>query len=504
MEKARKVWIILSALLVLVTAVAILYFVPPESFWVALGLAIAMVGYYVLVLVIRGQSVREKTPKPWHSIFSLFSYFLILSIIFGVLFFYVVSSAMELVLMVAIVFVLVMNLITVPLAIIHKFKEGRTLNTDLKEYPSISVIVPAFNEEKVIARTLENLIEAHYPNKEIIVVDDGSSDSTYEVASRYVNRGVKVIHRENGGKFAALNVGLCYAQGEIVITVDADTLVARTALLEIVKSFTDPDIGGVAGNLKVFNRHKFLTKLQSLEYLTQLEIVRRAFDNFGTVTVAPGAFSAFRKVAVAEAGNYDPDRLLEDFDLTIKLQKAHRFLCGDSDALAYTEAPETFRDVYKQRLGWYRGDFQNFWKHRDVFINSKFGFMHSLTLPYMLISMTLVPLAGIVVIASSIMMLLAGDWQTVLFAFILFAFLQLAVSILAILIGKDDLKLCIYAPFYIVGYKQILDFIMIKALIDIILSGGQYLKRERVQRYGFDETEKHPAHESHEMEPSRK
>jgi len=418
MSIARKVWMIVGVALVLIAAIAILYFVPPEAFWVALGMAFAMVAYYILVLIIRGQNVREKKPKRWHSMFSLISYFIILTIVFGVLYFYVVSSAMELVMMIAIVFILVMNLITVPLAIIHKFREVRMLEKEPDVYPSLSIIVPAYNEEKVIARTIENLIEAYYPKKEIIVVDDGSSDDTYKIACQFAVRGVKVIHRENGGKFAALNMGLCYAQGEIVVTVDADTLVARTALVEIIKSFSDPDVGGVAGNLKVFNRNTFLTRLQALEYLTQLEIVRRAFDNFGTVTVAPGAFSAFRKIAVAEAGNYDADRLLEDFDLTIKLQKAHKVLCGDSDAVAYTEAPETFRDVFKQRLGWYRGDYQNFWKHRDAFFNSKFGYMHSLTLPYMLMSMTMVPLAGIIVIASSLLMLLAGEWQIVLAAFI--------------------------------------------------------------------------------------
>jgi len=490
MSFARKIGMIIAAVFVLATAVALLYFVPPEAFWVALGLGLAMVVYYILVLIIRKQNVREKYPKRWHSLFSLVSYFFILTIVFVVLFSFVVSSAMELVMMISIVFILVMNLMTVPLAIIHRFRESRMLEKELTEFPPVSIIVPAYNEEKVIQRTLENLVEAYYPNKEIIVVDDGSSDDTYKIASKFTGKGVKGIHRENGGKFAALNVGLCYAQGDIVVTVDADTLVARTSLVEIVKSFTDPDVGGVAGNLKVFNRNSFITRIQALEYLTQLEIVRRAFDNFGTVTVAPGAFSAFRKIAVAEAGNYDNDRLLEDFDLTIKLQKAHRILCGDSDAVAYTEAPETWRDVFKQRLGWYRGDFQNFWKHRDAFFNSKFGYMHSLTLPYMLMSMTLVPLAGIIVVASTILMLMSGEWQIVLGAFGLFTVLQLLVSLLALIIGKDDLKLCLYAPFYILGYKQFLDFVMIKALIDIILGGGQYLKRERVERYGFEEAHK--------------
>lgn len=240
----------------------------------------------------------------------------------------------------------------------------------------------------------------------------------------------------------------------------------------------------MAGNLQVFNRTNILTKLQALEYIVQIQIVRRAFENFGSLTVASGAFSAFRKAALLEAGNFDPDYLLEDFDMTIKLLKSHQILHGSNEAVCYTEAPENLRDVYRQRLSWFRGDYQNFWKHRDAFINPRFGIMSRLTFPYMLLSMTLVPFASIVVIVTSIIMLMDGEWLTLVLAFALFCTLQILVSILAILVAEDDLKLAIYAPLFIIGYKQFLDFVMIKALIDIILSGGTYLKRERVERIG--------------------
>lgn len=486
MSKTERLAIIITAILLLAVVTFILAFMPPESFWVALGLALATMVYFFAILIIRGQRVREKYPRRWHSIFSLGFYFIIMLIVFAVLFYFVVPSALMLVLMVALMFTLVINYITVPLAIIHKFRGERIESTPLKEFPKVSVIVPAFNEEKVLGRTIENLLEAYYPDKEIIVIDDGSTDSTYQVAKKYIPRGVKVVQRVNGGKYAALNTGLIYATGEFVISVDADSLVTRTALIEIVKGFQDdPEVGGVAGTLKVYNNNKFLTKLQSLEYLIQIEVVRRAFDNFGTITVAPGAFSAFRRAAVIESGNYDPDRLLEDFDLTIKLQKAHKVLRGDSEALAYTEAPETLGDVYKQRLSWYRGDFQNFWKHRDAFVNPKFGYMHSLTLPYMLISMTLVPFSSIIVIATSIIMILAGEWMILLWALAIFVALQFLVALLAILLGRDDIKLLVYTPFFIVGYKHFLDFVMIKAFFDIVLHRGEYLKRERVKRIGF-------------------
>jgi cellulose synthase/poly-beta-1,6-N-acetylglucosamine synthase-like glycosyltransferase len=485
MSKRNIVVMALTAVSVLGITLATFYFMPPESLWISGVLSLAIILYFVIVLIIRGQRARVAIPKRWHGLFSLTAYFFLMLIVFGILFFYVVPSIMMIVLMVALTFTLVINFITVPLAIRHRFIEAKIISKSITVFPRVSIIVPAFNEEAVLGRTIENLLEAYYPNKEIIVVDDGSADRTFEVAKRYELMGVKVVHRVNGGKFAALNTALMYTTGEYIISVDADSLVTRSAIVEIVKSFENPNVGGVAGTLKVLNANKFLTQLQAMEYLIQIEVVRRAFDTFGVITVAPGAFSAFRRSALDEVGRYDPDRLLEDFDLTIKMQKSHQVVRGNSEAICYTEAPETIRDIYKQRLSWYRGDFQNFWKHRDAFVNSKFGFMYSLTMPYMLISMTLVPLAGILVIISSIIMLINGEGMTVLLALIIFVFMQFMLSILSIELGKERFKLCLYSIFYIVGYKQFLDFVMIQAFFDVLLNGGHYTKRERVQRIGY-------------------
>jgi len=266
MNKIEKLFVILTAILLLAAVTLILFLMPPEAFWVALALAVATTGYFLIMLVIRGQRAREQYPKRWHSIFSFITYFIVMLIVFTALFFYALPSAATIVLMVALMLTLVVNYITVPLSIIHKFKESKIESEPLKKFPRVTIIVPAYNEEEVVGRTIENLIEAYYPNKEIIVVDDGSTDSTYEVAIKYAPRGIKVIRRVNGGKFAALNTGLVYATGDIIITVDADSLVTRTALVEIVKSFKDPEVGGVAGTLKVYNRHTFLTKLGNVNY----------------------------------------------------------------------------------------------------------------------------------------------------------------------------------------------------------------------------------------------
>ena len=474
----------MTAVVLLCAVTPILYFMPAASVWVALGLGLATVAYFFVSRLIGGQQVRQKQPRSWQNFFSLLGIFIIMLLTFAVLFAYNVGSVMTIVLMTALIFTLVVNFLTVPMAVVHRMREDRSILSPLSYYPKVSIIVPAYNEEVLLGRTVENLIEADYPDKEIIVVDDGSTDRTYEVAMRYQSHGVKAVTRPNGGKFAALNHGLCFATGEIVITVDADSLIARAAIKEIVRGFADPEVAGVAGNLSVFNRHNLITRLQALEYIVQIQVIRRAFENFGTLTVASGAFSAFRRDAMAECGNYDPDRLLEDFDLTIKLLKSRRLLQGSREALCYTEAPETIGDVCRQRLSWYRGDFQNFWKHRDAFFNPRFGFMHRLTFPYMLLSMTLLPFASIIVIATSVVMLLNGQGMTLLYAFGLFVIMQFLLSALAIQIAQEDMKLVIYSPLYIVGYKHLLDLLMIIALFDIIIGRGQYLKRERVRRIG--------------------
>jgi len=468
----------------LVLLIGIFYFMPVESIWIAVGVLLAIILYHFLSRLIKGRQIREEKPSKWQNLSSLLVIFIVIFVLFVVILRDAVSSILIHILLVSLIFTMMINFLTVPLAIFHKLKEKDTPSVTSKYRPRVSIIVPAFNEEKVVARTIETLLEADYPNKEIIVVDDGSKDNTYSIASKYIGKGVKVVHRPNGGKFAALNTGIAVAMGEIIITVDADSLIARAAIAEIVKGFEDPEVAGVAGNLKVFNTNKLITKLQALEYIVQIQVVRRAFENFGSLTVASGAFSAFRKKAIEEIGWYDRDYLLEDFDITIKLLKSHRILHGNNEAVCYTEAPETLHDVYKQRLSWFRGDFQSFWKHRDTFFNPRFGIMHKLTFPYMLISMTLVPVASVVVIITSIIMLINGEWMTLVMAFTLFMTLQVLLSTLGVLIAEEDWRLILFSPLFIVGYKQFLDFTMLKALIDVILGGGVYLRRERVSRIG--------------------
>jgi poly-beta-1,6 N-acetyl-D-glucosamine synthase len=354
----------------------------------------------------------------------------------------------------------------VPLSVYSKYKESMT--PDPVSYPSVSVLVPAYNEEKVIARTIEGLIATDYPDMEIIVIDDGSKDRTLEIATRYKDNA-KVLHKENGGKASALNYGLAYAKGDVIVIVDADTIIGREAIKQLVKGFgMDPHVAAIAGNIKVRNRMNWLTRCQALEYVAGIEIIRRAFDFFGSITIVPGALGAFRRTALEEVGAYHKDTLVEDFDATIKVLKSGMVIQGSTNSTAYTEAPQALHDFYNQRKRWYRGNTQVLSRHMEAIFNPRYAFLYKLAFPFMFISMIVLPFAGVSVIVTSIIEILTGDALFVLSLFLLFMLLQCLQSALAIRIDRDDPKLILYSPFLVLGYKQLVDALLIKATLESI------------------------------------
>lgn len=359
-------------------------------------------------------------------------------------------------------------MLMVPLALISKYKEDQ-LQTP-SSIPMISVIIPAYNEEKVIAKTIESTLEIDYPKKEIIVVDDGSIDKTLQVAKHYVKDGVKVLHKQNGGKASALNFAMTFSKGDIMAVLDADTIVGKTSLMEIAKVFADDkNILGVAGNIKIKNKKNWITWNQALEYISGLQITRRAFDMFGAIAIIPGALGAFRRAPLEGAGSYDKDTIVEDFDATLKVLKSGGVVKSTTKSLAFTEAPTTLKDFIKQRKRWYRGNLQVLFKHRNVFANARFGFLHKLIYPYMAISMIVLPVSGFIMLGSAIFALLQGDVTFVVGSFVFFVILQYLLAMLAVRIEKEDPKLVLYAIFSVIGFKQIIDALLIRQLFEHIL-----------------------------------
>jgi len=381
------------------------------------------------------------------------------------------------------------NFLMVPLAVYHAHLEQKRKDSAFI-YPPITVIVPAYNEEKVIEPTIEALIEADYPApKEVIIVDDGSTDRTAEIARRYSSkyRWIKVFSKPNGGKYSAINYGLLFSRNPIIVTIDADTVIGRDALKEIIKPFENPEVAGVAGNILVLNKKNILTKSQAVEYILSINIMRRAMDIFGTVPVVPGVLGAFRRKIIESVGNYDPDTVTEDFDITVKNLKAGKIVQASSSAVAYTEAPETVRDLYHQRIRWYRGNTQTVLKHRDIPSTKRYGILRALTYPFILMNLFIIPFLTFPVWLAAIASVTFGYWQEITLILLLFIVLEMLHTALALdLSGEEKVSLILYAPLLVVGYKHLIDGFTVKAVIDTIL-GREKGEWTRAKRYGAAE-----------------
>ena len=266
-----------------------------------------------------------------------------------------------------------------------------------KYEPRVAVLIPSYNEEKVIVRTIRSVLKSDYPHLRVIVVDDGSLDRTFEVARDAYPKEIAegrllVLTKANGGKAEALNYGLNYVDEEIYVGIDADTVIAPDAISRLVVYFADPRIGAVAGNAKVGNRINLWTRWQALEYITSQNFERRAMDLFNVVTVVPGAIGAWRTTAVKDASCYPVNTVAEDADLTMNLLEHQYKVIYDDRALAFTEAPATARSLMRQRFRWSFGILQSVFKHRAAFrTNRAMGFF---ALPNILIFQILLPLVS--------------------------------------------------------------------------------------------------------------
>lgn len=369
------------------------------------------------------------------------------------------------------------TMLFVPLAVRSITRESQL--SEPKEYPRISVIIPAYNEEKVIRTTIESLLATDYQDKEIILVDDGSVDKTLDIAMQYKDK-IKVIHKENGGKASALNQGLLYSTGEIVTIVDADTIIGYSSLKHIASGMSQENVAAVAGNIKIRNKVNWLTWCQSLEYLSGIQLMRRGLDYFGAITIVPGALGAFRKKNLEEAGTYHKETLVEDFDATMKVLRSGMVVNGSNKATAFTQAPQKFGDFYRQRKRWYRGNLQVLRRHSDVLLNPRFGYLHRISYPLMALHMLVIPIASLMLWVFVAYQLIIGNYYFVAFTLGMFVLLQYLLSAMAVRMDKDDKKMILYAVFFVIGYKQIIDFLQIKAVIEEVI--GQKAKWTRAQR----------------------
>ena len=264
--------------------------------------------------------------------------------------------------------------------------------------PLVAILIPAYNEEKVIERTIQGALDSDYPNFHVIVIDDGSKDRTLEIARRTFaaeEKAAKVVilTKPNGGKAEALNFGLEHiGDAEFFVGIDADTIIAPDAIARMIPHFLNPKVGAVAGNAKVGNRVNLWTRWQALEYITSQNFERRALNTMGAVSVVPGAIGAWRVEDVREAGGYHIDTVAEDADLTMALLRNGHRVEYEDQALAFTEAPTNANALMRQRFRWSFGILQAVFKHRAVFARK--GALGFVALPNILIFQILLPLVS--------------------------------------------------------------------------------------------------------------
>lgn len=330
----------------------------------------------------------------------------------------------------------------------------------------VSIIVPAYNEEITAIKTIKSLLNIEYPVFEIIFIDDGSTDNTYNVVNEEYGHHplVTILTKPNGGKASALNFGISHSTYDFVVCIDADTQLKNDAVYHLMTYFTDDEIGAVAGTVKVGNENNIITRWQSIEYITAQNMDRRAFDLINSITVIPGAIGAFRKSAVTTAGGFTSDTLAEDCDLTMRILKCGYIVRNAGDAIAYTEAPETLNGLLKQRFRWSFGVIQSFWKNRNALFNKKFKSFGMVGMPNILIFQIILPLFSPLADLMMIFGLLGDKPEKILTYYVLFVLVDFIVSVIAFRMEKEDYKKLIYIIPQRFVWRQLMYYILFKAI----------------------------------------
>lgn len=344
-------------------------------------------------------------------------------------------------------------------------------NADGTEAPKVSIIVPAYNEEVNAVSSIENLLRTDYPNFEIIFVDDGSRDGTYnKVKTAFdTNPKVQVLTKSNGGKASALNFGIKKSDAEFVICIDADTKLISDAVSKLMMHFGDVQyhngkkVGAVAGNVKVGNTVNLLTRWQSIEYISSQNFDRKAFAYLNAITVVPGAIGAFRKAAIEEAGGFTTDTLAEDCDLTIRMLRCNYIIENENYAIAMTEAPETVKMFIKQRFRWSFGVMQTFWKNRDMLFSSRNKALGWIALPNILLFQYIIP--SIIPLADLIMLigLRFGNAARIGKYYLVFLLVDLGVAILAFSFEKEKLSKLVWLIPQRLVWRWLLWYVLFKS-----------------------------------------
>lgn len=344
----------------------------------------------------------------------------------------------------------------------------------------VSVIVPAYNEAANVAATVRSLLASDYPNLEVIVVDDGSTDGTAEIVERMRLRGVRVIRQENAGKPVALNTGIRIARGQILVLVDGDTVFQRDTIYNLVQGFADPAVGAIAGNTKVANRKGFLGRWQHLEYVIGFNLDRRFFDVARCMPTIPGAVGAFRAGVLHEVAGVSSDTLAEDTDLTMAVLRAGWRVTYEEHAVAWTEAPSTLKQLWRQRYRWCYGTMQAMWKHRRALVERRHGLRRGLL--YLAVFQIGLPLAAPAVDVFAVYGLVFLPWYQMALAWFGLLALQTFTAAVALKLDKESLRPLWSIAFQQIVYRQLMYLVVVQSAVTALV--GNRLRWQRMTRTG--------------------
>ncbi len=347
----------------------------------------------------------------------------------------------------------------------------------------VTVLIPAYNEEAGIEATIRSLLASTHPLLQIIVIDDGSTDRTADIASRVDDRRVSVIRRPNAGKAEALNTGLAYATCDIVVMVDADTVVEPDAVHQLIQGLAHPAVGAVSGNTKVGNRRRLLGRWQHLEYVTGFNLDRRMFEVLECMPTVPGAIGAFRRDALMGVGGVSEDTLAEDTDLTMALWRAGWRVVYEESAIAWTEVPTRLRQLWRQRYRWCYGTMQAMWKHRRCVLEvgpaGRFG---RRALSYLSFFQIGLPLLAPIIDVVALYGVLFRDPVQAVGVWLAFLVVQMIGAGYALRLDRERLRTLWAMPAQIFVYRQLMYLVIIQSLVSALL--GTRLKWHRMQRSG--------------------
>lgn len=250
-----------------------------------------------------------------------------------------------------------------------KLKKNPLRNNQL---PKVSIIMPAYNEGKIIGKTLGKLVRINYPKDrfEVLVIDDGSKDDTYRIAKRYESGNVRVLRKKNTGKAASLNFGLSHAKYEFVAVMDADSFLNKNALRQCMAYFDEDGVAAVTSHILVKRRKTIWEKMQHTEHMI-VSLMRKAQEQVNVINVTPGPLSIYRKKFLIKVGEFDEKSMIEDVEIDWRLLKHGYKIKMAFEAMVYSIYPDTFKMWFKQRRRWVIGGLETFFKYFGTIFDRK-------------------------------------------------------------------------------------------------------------------------------------